>query len=182
MGIFIRRVIPIFFVLSLTATACYRSESQEFEISIPEQAQTSVVVSADGTYITSLVAPENRSIIREIEEDFYLHDYSKGFFETNLYFDLCWCVEFLEHVDALYADNYFDTFKKCRYVFCTFAPKGKGGYHHVNTQDEAYWIETFEKFDFKYQEEETKAIRASSTINKNFIRNHGLLFKNNFFK
>ena len=68
MGIFIRRVIPIFFVLSLTATACYRSESQEFEISIPEQAQTSVVVSADGTYITSLVAPENRSIIREIEE------------------------------------------------------------------------------------------------------------------
>ena len=68
MGIFIRRVIPIFFVLSLTATACYRSESQQFEISIPEQAQTSVVVSADGTYITSLVAPENRSIIREIEE------------------------------------------------------------------------------------------------------------------
>ncbi|MEC9035051.1 MAG: transglycosylase domain-containing protein [Actinomycetota bacterium] len=68
MGIFIRRVIPIFFVLSLTATACYRSESQEFEISIPEQAQTSVVVSADGTYITSLVAPENRSIRREIEE------------------------------------------------------------------------------------------------------------------
>ena len=104
------------------------------------------------------------------------------FFVTNLYFDLCWCVEFLEHVDALYKDNYFDTFKKCKYVFCTFAPKGKGGYHHVNTQDEAYWIETFEKFNFKFQLEETKAIRASSTINKNFIRNHGLLFKNNLFK
>jgi len=132
--------------------------------------------------IKSIGVDGDNSIIREIEEDFYLHDYSKGFFETNLYFDLCWCVEFLEHVDALYTDNYFDTFKKCRYVFCTFAPKGKGGYHHVNTQDEAYWIETFEKFDFKYQEEETKAIRASSTINKNFIRNHGLLFKNNFFK
>ena len=132
--------------------------------------------------IKSIGVDGDNSIIREIEEDFYLHDYSKGFFETNLYFDLCWCVEFLEHVDALYTDNYFDTFKKCRYVFCTFAPKGKGGYHHVNTQDEAYWIETFEKFDFKYQEEETKAIRASSTINKNFIRNYGLLFKNNFFK
>ena len=132
--------------------------------------------------IKSIGVDGDNSIIREIEEDFYLHDYSKGFFETNLYFDLCWCVEFLEHVDALYTDNYFDTFKKCRYVFCTFAPKGKGGYHHVNTQDEAYWIETFEKFDFKYQEEETKAIRASSTINKNFIRKHGLLFKNNLFK
>ena len=132
--------------------------------------------------IKSIGVDGDNSIIREIEEDFYLHDYSKGFFETNLYFDLCWCVEFLEHVDALYTDNYFDTFKKCRYVFCTFAPKGKGGYHHVNTQDEAYWIETFEKFNFKFQLEETRAIRASSTINKNFIRKHGLLFKNNLFK
>ncbi len=132
--------------------------------------------------IKSIGVDGDNSIIREIEEDFYLHDYSKGFFETNLYFDLCWCVEFLEHVDALYTDNYFDTFKKCRYVFCTFAPKGKGGYHHVNTQDEAYWIETFEKFNFKLQLEETRAIRASSTINKNFIRKHGLLFKNNLFK
>lgn len=132
--------------------------------------------------IKSIGVDGDNSIIREIENDFYLHDYSKGLFETNLNFDLCWCVEFLEHVDALYKDNYFDTFKKCKYVFCTFAPKGKGGYHHVNTQDEAYWIETFEMFNFKFQLEETKAIRASSTINKNFIRNHGLLFKNNIFK
>ncbi len=132
--------------------------------------------------INSIGVDGDNSIIREIENDFYLHDYSKGFFETNLNFDLCWCVEFLEHVDASYTDNYFDTFKKCKYVFCTFAPKGKGGYHHVNTQDEAYWIETFEKFNFKFQAEETNAIRASSTINKNFIRNHGLLFKNNLFK
>ncbi len=121
------------------------------------------------------------SIIRDIEDDFYLHDYTKGYLNIQLTFDLCWCVEFLEHVDSLYEDNYFNTFKKCKYVFCTFAPKGKGGYHHVNTQDEPYWIETFKKFNFKFQEEETKAIRASSTINKDFIRNHGLLFKNNLF-
>ena len=75
--------------------------------------------------------------------------------------------------------NYFDTFKKCRYVFCTFAPLGKGGYHHVNTQDQNYWIETFKKFDFKFEEEKTKSIRQSSTINKNFVREYGLLFKNN---
>ena len=84
-------------------------------------------------------------------------------------------------MDASYEDNYFDTFKKCKYVFCTFAPKGKGGYHHVNTQDEPYWIDTFKKHNFKFQVEETKAIRASSTINKNFIKNYGLLFKNNLF-
>ena len=59
---------------------------------------------------------------------------------------------------------------KCTCI-CTFAPKGKGGYHHVNTQDEVI-DETFEKFNFNFQLEETKVIRASSTINKNFIRNH----------
>ena len=112
---------------------------------------------------------------------FYLHDYTKGYLNIQLTFDLCWCVEFLEHVDSLYADNYFDTFKKCKYVFCTFAPKGKGGYHHVNTQDEAYWKEKFDNFNFKYLEEDTKLIRLSSTITKNFIRDHGLFFKNNLF-
>ncbi len=119
------------------------------------------------------------SIIREIGNNFYLHDYTSGPLKIKLNFDLCWCVEFLEHVEKIYTNNYFDTFKKCRYVFCTFAPLGKGGYHHVNTQDQNYWIETFKKFDFKFEEEKTKSIRQSSTINKNFVREHGLLFKNN---
>ncbi|MDC3187107.1 class I SAM-dependent methyltransferase [Pelagibacteraceae bacterium] len=131
--------------------------------------------------IKSIGIDGDNSIIRDIEDDFYLHDYTKGYFNTELTFDLCWCVEFLEHVDSLYADNYFDTFKKCKYVFCTFAPKGKGGYHHVNTQDEAYWKEKFDNFNFKYLEEDTKLIRLSSTITKNFIRDHGLFFKNNLF-
>ena len=80
----------------------------------------------------------------------------------------------------MYINNYFDTFKKCKYVFCTFAPLGKGGYHHVNTQDQNYWIETFKKFDFEFEEEKTESIRKSSTINKNFVREYGLLFKNNY--
>lgn len=102
-------------------------------------------------------------------------------FIINLKFDLCWCVEFLEHVEEKYMDNYFDTFKKCKYVFCTYAPKGKGGYHHVNTQDEDYWINKFHHFNFSFEKDKSRSIRLSSTINKNFIKNHGLLFKNNSF-
>ena len=94
-------------------------------------------------------------------------------------FDLCWCVEFLEHVKEKYASNYFNTFAKCKYVFCTFAPIGKGGYHHVNLQNEAYWIRMFEKYNFKYDKKNTEKIRSSSTIHKNFVRSFGLLFKNN---
>ncbi|MFL2520392.1 MAG: hypothetical protein ACJ0RJ_02905 [Alphaproteobacteria bacterium] len=41
------------------------------------------------------------------------------------------------------------------------------------------YLETFKKFDFKFEEEKTKSIRQSSTINKNFVRECGLLFKNN---
>jgi len=118
------------------------------------------------------------SIPREIDDNFYLHDYTKGPFNIKLNFDLCWCVEFLEHVEEKYINNYFDTFKKCRYVFCTFAPSGKRGYHHVNTKDQEYWIKIFNKFDFKFENEKSNLIRQSSTIDKNFVRNYGLLFKN----
>ena len=131
--------------------------------------------------IRSIGVDGDNSISRDIENDFYLHDYTNGPFIINLKFDLCWCVEFLEHVEEKYMDNYFDTFKKCKYVFCTYAPKGKGGYHHVNTQDEDYWINKFHQFNFSFEKDKSRSIRLSSTINKNFVRNHGLLFKNNSF-
>ena len=75
--------------------------------------------------IKSIGVDGDNSISRDIENDFYLHDYTNGPFIINLKFDLCWCVEFLEHVEEKYMDNYFDTFKKCKYVFCTYAPRGK---------------------------------------------------------
>ena len=131
--------------------------------------------------IKSIGVDGDNSISRDIENDFYLHDYTKGLFDINLKFDLCWCVEFLEHVEEKYIKNYFDTFKKCKYVFCTYAPRGKGGYHHVNTQDEIYWINKFNEFNFRFEGNKSKLIRQSSTISKNFVRNYGLLFKNKSF-
>ncbi len=128
--------------------------------------------------IKSIGVDGDNSIIRDLDTDFFLHDYTKGIFEIDFYFDLCWCVEFLEHVEEKYASNYFNTFAKCKYVFCTFAPKGKGGYHHVNLQNEEYWINMFEKYNFKYDKKNTEKIRLSSTIHKNFVRSFGLLFKN----
>ena len=76
-------------VCALLATACYSYESREFEITIPEQSETSTIFAADGTFLTAMVAPENRSVIRDIEvipemvrnaviaiedERFYAHD------------------------------------------------------------------------------------------------------------
>ena len=93
-------------------------------------------------------------------------------------YDLGWSVEFLEHVDKKFENNYFETFKKCKYVFVTHAPKNAIGYNHVNLQDSLYWIELFKKNNFEYLENLTQLIRRSSTIEKDFIRKYGLFFKN----
>ena len=55
-------------VASTIATGCYRYETPRFEITIPEQAESSIIVAGDGTYITTLVAPENRTSARRIDE------------------------------------------------------------------------------------------------------------------
>ncbi|MEC9426911.1 MAG: transglycosylase domain-containing protein [Actinomycetota bacterium] len=75
--------------LAAVATSCYRYETREFEISMPEQAESSVVVARDGRHITTLVAPENRTSARTLaeipqmvrdaviaieDERFYIHD------------------------------------------------------------------------------------------------------------
>ena len=76
-------------VAAILCTSCYRYETREFEITIPEQAESSVVVARDGRPITTLVAPENRTSARTLfeiprmvreaviaieDERFYVHD------------------------------------------------------------------------------------------------------------
>ena len=56
------------FVISLLSTSCYTYETLEFDINIPEQAESSIVIASDGTLITTLVAPENRTSARRLEE------------------------------------------------------------------------------------------------------------------
>ena len=56
------------FVISLLSTSCYSYETLEFDINIPEQAESSIVLASDGTLITTLVAPENRTSARRLEE------------------------------------------------------------------------------------------------------------------
>ncbi len=53
---------------TLLATGCYRYETPQFEITIPETAESSVIVAGDGTYITTMVAPENRTSARRLDE------------------------------------------------------------------------------------------------------------------
>lgn len=89
-----------------------------------------------------------------------IHDYTKGKYELVKEFDLAWCCEFVEHVEAEFIDNFMATFKGCKVIVMTHALPGQGGYHHVNEQDDAYWIIEMEKAGFIYDLVKTLEYRA----------------------
>jgi cyclopropane fatty-acyl-phospholipid synthase-like methyltransferase len=107
-------------------------------------------------------------------------DYTKDTFEREV--DFIWSVEFLEHVEEKYQENYMKTFAKAEHVFVTFAPIGKRGNHHVNLRDSNYWINIFEKYGLLHDAKITDSIRKASTMKREFVRENGLYFRNKRFK
>jgi 2-polyprenyl-3-methyl-5-hydroxy-6-metoxy-1,4-benzoquinol methylase len=114
----------------------------------------------------------------DIRKFITLHDFTKGPLpESKILYDLGWSVEFLEHVDEEYQDNYMKAFQLCNYVVATAAPPGYPGHHHVNCRDQEYWIDVFAKYGFKFLETETKEVRAYSTMRKPFMNRTGMVFE-----
>lgn len=113
------------------------------------------------------------------ETNFILNDYTEGSPVITEAVDLVWCVEFLEHVEEKFMDNYMKTFKdsQAKYLIITHAVPGQGGHHHVNCQDKDYWFDAFGKHGFIYDRELTNQIREASTMKKPFIARTGLVFK-----
>jgi hypothetical protein len=106
-----------------------------------------------------------------------IHDFTIGPLDVEPR-DLCWSVEFLEHVREQYMDNYFSIFDKCNYILCTANPNANKGHHHVNAKPMSYWIEKFNERGFSFIEEDTNFIRTNGSMKREFIRNTGLVFKN----
>ena len=108
---------------------------------------------------------------------FLLHDFTAGPLVTDVAYGLVWCVEFLEHIEAQYLPNVFETFRQCPVVFCTHALPGHSkGYHHVNEQDEQYWIDRFEAEGFKHDEIQTANVRGESTMPSKCTHRTGKVF------
>lgn len=112
--------------------------------------------------------------------NFFLHDFTKGKYNTHLKFDLGWSVEFLEHVSEEFQENYMSLFKKCRYAVVTHAlPHETGGHHHVNCRDDQYWIDVFKDYEFEYDPDTTAKLKQVSSMTKKFIERTGKFFINN---
>ncbi len=119
---------------------------------------------------------KNRNVI--------LHDFTISTLPMDKNFDLAWSVEFLEHVEEKYQENYMLVFQKCKYACVTAAPPGSPGHHHVNCQSRDYWIDIFCKYGFEYLKDETIILLQRSTMNKKetrdktWLQESGMIFKN----
>lgn len=97
----------------------------------------------------------------QVKEHMMLHDFTTGPAPIARPFDLAWCAEFLEHVEERFMSNYMHTFRLARWVCVTHAEPGQGGHHHVNCQDDTYWIAKFAEFGFRHDMDETLKLRRT---------------------
>ena len=110
-----------------------------------------------------------------------IHDYAKGAYIPSDTFDLGWSVEFVEHVEKKYMQNFLETFKHCKYVAMTHALPGQPGHHHVNCMPIEYWCGALEAIGFMVMVDETNEMRKLSTMRERYIRQQGYIFKNGRF-
>tara|TARA_B100000131_G_scaffold148679_1_gene144421 strand:- start:937 stop:1491 length:555 start_codon:yes stop_codon:yes gene_type:complete len=134
------------------------------------QARGMRAIGIDGDI--SLRGEWKRQEITVVEQDFTLGPADIG----KRKFDLGWSVEFLEHVDEKYIDNYMQAFKRCKYLAVTAAPPGHGGHHHVNEQSLEYWVHMFSEYGFEYDPETTKEMKEASTMTKGFMQKNGMFY------
>ena len=137
----------------------------------------------------SVIGIEGDPLCKEnsnIKDSIITHDYTIGKTNIEQEFDLSWCCEFLEHVDAQFIDNYMTDFTKCKLILITHAFPGQAGHHHVNLQNSDYWIDIFKKYNLYYNHELTNELRDiavtdwqihSPNHKSHFVRS-GLVFNN----
>lgn len=84
----------------------------------------------------------DRIIIADLRKELLFQD-AKGF-------DVCYSLEVAEHIEEEYADQFIDNL--CflsNNILITAAPPGQGGHGHYNCQPKEYWIEKFNKKNYR---------------------------------
>ena len=103
-------------------------------------------------------------------DEIVAHDYTTGKLILDETYDFCWSVEFVEHVEGQFAENFISNFKNCKYLIITHATPGQGGHHHVNEQSEEYWVNLLEKHGLIFDKEETDKIKELALEDINDFR------------
>jgi len=108
------------------------------------------------------------------------HDFTLGKTDLcNEQYDLVWSCEFVEHVEEKYMENFLDAFRRGDLVLMTHAMPGQRGHHHVNCQEQSYWVDVMESIGYKLDEEITEQTREIASYNRsksNYYKKSGLAF------
>lgn len=114
--------------------------------------------------------------IEQDDPDIICHDFTTGPLDLGRQvFDLCWCCEFVEHVEEQYSVNFLRLFERASYVAMTHALPGQGGHHHVNCQPAEYWIDLLESRCFRYSKLLTAQAKALTPLG--YFDWSGLVFR-----
>lgn len=93
------------------------------------------------------------------------HDYTHGPLTFDYRFDLCWCCEFVEHVEEQHIPNFMASMDACDLLLMTHAFPGQPGHHHVNCQPPEYWMAQLRPMftvDWKLTSETTHLARKNT--------------------
>lgn len=102
-----------------------------------------------------------KSNIDHCNEKCFVHDLTQGPV-SGISVDMIWCCEVVGHIEEQYVPNILDTFKCGKYITMTHerVQDKEGGYHHVNCQDEPYWIERIIGIGYEYLKEASMYART----------------------
>lgn len=102
------------------------------------------------------------------------HDYTTGPVKSTVLrasgtdrFDLCWCCEFVEHVEERYLPNALNTFTFADLVLLTHAFPGQPGHYHVNARSADYWVGVMAAIGYQYDHKLTVVTRELASLNRN---------------
>jgi hypothetical protein len=122
----------------------------------------------------------------DVRDDIFSHDLTTRHWLTPPTIGVCdlvWCCEVAEHIEEKFVGNLIRTLAQNTdkvLAFCA-APRGAGGYHHVNCQNPPYWIGLLSEAGLRYRQDLTEHARQLCPAGygrgpRNYFARSGLIF------
>lgn len=153
----------------------------------PERVRSVIDVGCgDGSSMTMFKARGATSVVGidgmpQDRSDILEHDFTTGPLPVQLTADLVWTCEFVEHVEEQYLPNILPIMCAGRLLAMTHAVPGQPGWHHVNCQAQAYWIDAVTGYGTHQLDEQlTAKARQKAARNRNpsnYFARTGLVFR-----
>lgn len=108
----------------------------------------------------------------------FFSDFTKTFVQMPILFDAIWCVEVAEHIEEKHLLNlFFSIYRNLKLGgYLVFTANEGPGIHHVTRKPAEWWIRSLRHEGLEFNEALTKDLRAASTMEREFIRDTGMVF------